>query len=152
MSINQTDLEKIYSRVDKSGACWIWLGGTDKNGYGLFRLQGKTVRVTRAVWKLHNKAPLRESQHVLHHCDNPRCVNPDHLFVGTHAQNMADMADKHRAYKPAGTLNPTALLNYAKAQEIREESAKGVTQGILATRYGVSRGAIYHILAGRTWQ
>ncbi len=62
------------------------------------------------------------------------------------------VADKHRAYKPAGTLNPTALLNYAKAQEIREESAKGVTQGILATRYGVSRGAIYHILAGRTWQ
>jgi len=147
-----TDLEKLWQRVDKTGGCWLWIGSVDKNGYGLFRLQGKTVRVARSIYKLVNAINLSGDQHVLHSCDNPACVNPAHLFLGTHAQNMADMAAKKRSHKPTGGLNGRAVLTAELASKIREQAAAGVGEGTLSTLYGVSRGAIYHVVRRSSWQ
>ena len=138
-------------RTERGSACWIWKGAVDKNGYGLFRVQGKTTRVARFLWQVNNDRRLTSDEHVLHSCDNPCCVNPEHLHLGSHAQNMADMAAKGRANRPIGAANGRARLTPEQVLSIRAEAAAGVTQGVLSTRYGVSRGAIYHVLAGRTW-
>ena len=144
-------LTKIWDRTQKTETCWLWKGPVDKNGYGLFRVAGKTARVARLVYKRVNNVSLRESECVLHRCDNPGCINPAHLFVGTHAQNMADMAQKGRANRPIGALNGRARLTPEQSVEIRARSRAGESQFELASAYSVSRGAIYHVLAGRTW-
>lgn len=142
---------KIAQRTKKTETCWLWTGATDKNGYGLFRVNGKTARIARVVWQLAHQQKLFEAQHVLHRCDNPGCVNPEHLFIGTHAQNMADMAAKGRANRPIGEANGRAILTASEAASIRDAAVNGESHGKLAVTFGVSRGAIYHILAGRTW-
>lgn len=144
-------LAQLWAKVDKTGTCWLWQGSTDKNGYPLLRIEGKTKRVARVLWSLLHDVKLRESEHVLHRCDTPACLNPEHLFVGSHAQNMADMAAKGRSYKPTGAVNGRALLTFAQAQSIRTEAAQGASHSQLADKYNVSRGAVYHVLAGRTW-
>lgn len=87
--------ERIEKRlvIDTSG-CWIWMGGTS-HGYGHIKINGKTKKVHRVMWELTN-GPIPEGIFVLHTCDIPECANPDHLFLGTHTDNMRDMIKKGR--------------------------------------------------------
>jgi len=142
--------ELPVEQVDMTGSCWLWIGSRDKNGYGLFRVNGVTMRVNRLAWISYN-GEIPEGKHVLHTCDTPACVKKEHLFLGTHQENMTDMVQKSRAYRPIGEINPKAKLTQKKADEIRELATQGATQTELSTMFQVSRGAVYHILAGRTW-
>lgn len=92
--------ERFWARVKKSDGCWEWTGGVDTPGYGMLRIPGprtshKKVRASRYSWELHN-GPIPEGMCILHKCDNPACVNPDHLWIGTQSENMLDMHSKKR--------------------------------------------------------
>jgi len=101
------DEEKFWSRVDKSGgpdACWLWTAGTFRGGYGAFKIAGKTLKAHRVSWVLaHGQIPYRAKYPgicVCHNCpqgDQPRCVNPAHLFLGEQLHNIRDMMKKGRA-------------------------------------------------------
>lgn len=100
--------DRFWEKVDKSGPvvpgmesnCWIWTGGKNKRGYGHILINRRKVRAHRLSLELAG-GPLLEGECALHRCDNPSCVRPDHLFRGSHADNMADMARKGRAFVQA---------------------------------------------------
>lgn len=89
-------VERFMSRVavDPDG-CWLWTGLADQHGYGRIHFEGRVTRAHRVSWMIH-EGPIPEGQKVLHRCDTPACVRPDHLFLGTQADNMADMNAKGR--------------------------------------------------------
>ena len=89
--------ERFFSfvSVGSADACWPWTGRKFENGYGQFKLGSKCRKASRVSWELHN-GPIPEGKYVLHRCDNPPCVNPTHLFLGTHKENMSDMVAKGR--------------------------------------------------------
>ncbi len=90
-------LDRFWAKVDRSGpGCWPWMGAHNPRGYGNFAIGDMTVRASRMAWEL-SFGPIPDGLWVLHTCDNPPCCNPAHLFLGTHAANMADMKAKGRA-------------------------------------------------------
>lgn len=138
------------------GECWTWTGALNRpNGYGLFGAENwrKPVYTHRYAWRLaHGDAGKMQ---VLHKCDNRRCVRPDHLFLGTHADNMRDMAEKGRATGKdmRGTKNPRAILTENDVPEVRRLYATGeFTQLEIAQRFGVSRSAVCCLLRGASWK
>jgi HNH endonuclease len=96
--------ERFWSKVDKTGECWLWTAGTVW-GYGMFRIAGRAApaRAHRVAWELTN-GPIPDGASVCHACDNPSCVRPFHLFLGTVSENLLDASHK-------GRLNPVSLLN-----------------------------------------
>lgn len=95
--------ERFWEKVDKSGECWVWTASTHHQwGYGHFKFRGKVAQAHRVSWEMHN-GPIPEGLLVCHRCDNPPCIRPAHLFLGTDADNATDMVAKRRHYR--GTHN-----------------------------------------------
>ena len=148
---------RFWSHVTKSDGCWEWQASCYPNGYGATSRNQRSITAHRLAWELTN-GPIPDGLQVLHECDNRRCVRPDHLFLGTHADNMADRQAKNR--QAFGTRNakytmprdgrPGApKLTEDQVREIR--AAVGESARDLATRYGVCRGTIDGIRARRRW-
>lgn len=130
--------------------CWPWHGATGVAGHGQFFIDGIVMNASRASWIL-NVGPIENSEiHVCHKCDNPPCVNPAHLFLGSHADNMADMRAKGRMVLPdtVGEANPAAILYEIDVLFIRSCNASLVD---LSFRFGVSKTTIWEARSGRTW-
>ena len=96
--------EAFQKWFDKTDGCWVWNGATDGDGYGCFSYAGKSYRAHRIALELDGRPP--GEMFACHHCDNPSCVNPDHLFVGTNKDNMVDMVAKGRNPDRFGPKNP----------------------------------------------
>lgn len=144
------------NKVDKGGPdeCWPWMGCTDERGYGRLKLTVGGVRMRRShrVALLMIGVEIPEGMCVLHRCDNTTCVNPAHLFIGTHRDNMEDMSRKGRATKQCGVDTPWSKLDDDKVRAIRKRRKEGVPFNKIASEFGVTEGAIIPICNGRTWK
>lgn len=148
--------DKFWNKVDKTDQCWIWTGRTYRK-YGAYSHKGKKYRAHRAVWEsIHGAIPV--GMVICHKCDNPSCVNPDHLFIGTQADNVRDCKEKgrirHGDYLPPpirGSANPNAKLKESDVIEIRKAHQNGATQLGIAKQYGVHPSIIWQIIHGRAW-
>lgn len=140
-------------REDPATGCWNWTRYVDPCGYGRFGKTGTNEVLAHRYAYLVFKGPLGD-QHVCHTCDNPKCCNPDHLFLGTHQDNMRDRADKGRSRGAVGEKNAAAVLTAVKAVVISkaldlEDSTE--RRRALASMFGVTVGAVAKIATGRTW-
>ena len=132
-----------------ASGCWEWKGSRQSKGYGSVAVDGRRIlahRLAYATWV----GPIPGGQVVRYACDNPPCINPAHLLLGTHAQNSRDMVDRGRS--TFGARNPAARLTAEQVVEIRARYATGrYRQRDLADQFGVSRSHISGILSGRFW-
>jgi hypothetical protein len=144
-----TPLERLEDQIFYSpDGCWYFLGPDYSTGYSSFYLN-KLIGAHRAAYILY-KSPIPKGLHVLHTCDNRKCVNPDHLFLGSNADNIADKVSKNRQYRPFGTKSPKAKLNQESVAEIRR--LKGIDRYLdIAKRFNVSPSHIHKIWRNEFW-
>lgn len=143
---------RFWSKVKKTDTCWVWTAGTSSNGYGQFHYQGRGLRAHRFSYAL-QYGEIPEGMDVLHKCDNPPCVRPDHLFAGTNLDNTQDMLAKGRRKGGGrrGEASHFAKLKNADVVAIRERLAKGDRTKDIARDYGVAPTAISSISSGANW-
>lgn len=154
--LTQRDLAnaRFDTFVATSDGCWEWKGGIASPGYGAFTVGNRYTLAHRYQWARHN-GPIPKGLFVLHRCDNRSCVRPDHLFVGTQAENLRDMRAKGRErYRGLqGEAHGRAKLTTAEVVEIRRLHREEGWSGLrLAAYYGMGRTSIYHILRNINWR
>jgi HNH endonuclease len=132
-------IERIWARVRKTEACWLWEGATTKKGYGTIRTADGRLTYVHVLVFTHMHGPLLPGLEVAHSCDVRNCVRPDHLSAKSHAGNMNDMAVRGRA------PNTPAMLKAVR--EIRQLKAAGIDSAVLAERFGIARASIDGIAA-----
>lgn len=138
--------EKVEIREGNS--CHWWVAVHTKKGYGLFGVDGIMRQSHRVAYELY-KEPIPKGLHVMHKCDNPSCVNPDHLEVGTHQDNMADMVNKGRTCKGEGKAN--SKLKEGDVIKIRAKASSGNKLVDIAKVYGMSPSTISRVVSGKRW-
>lgn len=155
--------EKFWTQVDKNGSipphmphlgnCWEWVGGMNGNGYGRFQAGENKSNSHRLSYELAYGPISSKDMFVCHKCDNPRCVCPDHLFLGTNNDNMRDMISKGRAQHPEGSDNSMSKLTDEQVREIRLLVDTGnLSRREIALMYNVSHSAINRIVWGISYK
>lgn len=153
-TLEQRFWPKVEVRADDE--CWPWLAFRNPAGYGTIKNFWGSSLAHRICWVLHHGGPI-EGKHVLHTCDNPACVNPAHLYLGTNEDNIADKVARGRSHAPQpnkqGEKHPLAKLTDDDARLIHQLANSGRRNGReLARRFGVSPATICNIKKGKTWK
>ena len=158
---------RFWSKVKKHRRCWLWTGSRDRHPrgkgftYGTFGVGSRTdnsckhLKAHRVAWEL-TYGPIPKGKKVLHRCDVPHCVRPDHLFIGTQADNMDDMMKKGRGVQHTGEKHGNAKFTNLQADKIRKRYIKGARKGhgaagVIAAEFGVDRHTIQRIANGKTY-
>jgi len=131
--------------------CWEWQGAKHKQGYGNFGYKRKTMLAHRVSWILF-RGKLDPDILVCHKCDNPSCINPKHLFLGTDKDNTIDAAKKGRMGNARGEKNYNSKLNESIIKEIRKMRFDGISHNKIAKRYLISESTVKDISSRRTWK
>lgn len=145
-----TDRIEANSMPVTECGCWFWMGRLNIDGYGGIGVKGKSLLAHRASWEAF-RGPVPDGLCVLHQCDIPCCVNPDHLFVGTQLENIADRTNKRRGknQRMPGEKHPLARLT---ANDVRAIRSSAESQYALAERYGVDQAHISAIQLRKRWR
>lgn len=145
--------EKLLANIRKNEVCgcWNWLGNCQNNGYGRLKFRNVRSLAHRVSWQVF-RGEIPKGMCILHSCDNPRCVNPDHLFLGTKDDNNQDMIEKGRDRKVCGEKSPKAKLTVGQVRELRRLYLEGVKIYQLAPIFGINRSSIGAIVRRKTWK
>lgn len=156
-NLNSRFWERFWNRVDKTGDCWNWMGSLNLSGYGQVKLLRKAKMCHRITFEV-TFGPIPEGMQVCHRCDNPRCVRPEHLFLGTPKNNVDDCISKNRRRykhgsvpKRKGEFNGRAKLIESVVDELRKRTWNYGDKAKEARRLGISASTINWVLSGRTW-
>lgn len=171
--------ERFWASVQKTDGCWLWTGPRDKDGYGIFHVDGKNIKAHRYSYELH-RGPIPEGLWGLHKCDNPPCVRPDHLYAGTHIDNVNDAVERgrvptgdrngsriHPEKRPRGdqhwarqvsqmptrgAANGRAKISESDVRKIRSLYATGkYSQSRLGEMFGLTQSGVGSIVNRRAW-
>lgn len=143
--------ERFWSKVDKTGECWLWTAALTR-GYGQLTYQKRHTAAHRFSWEIeHGTIPA--GMIVCHRCDTPACVRPSHLFLGTHADNVRDKITKGRARtgNVRGQNNPSVRNKTVDADRVRTLFASGMKVREIAPLVGVSKSTVSNIIRGKHW-
>lgn len=143
-------------RVKAPEECWEWTGSKSEFGYGqtrqIINANGRTTLAHRVSWELKH-GPIPNDQWVLHKCDNPPCVNPDHLFIGSQKDNMQDCKSKGRMICAKGEMAGNVILTSESVKAMRQAFRSGTqTMRQLGIQYGVTADAAYRVIRGINWK
>lgn len=145
----KTPKERLLDKIEKrENGCWVWTAATNPQGYGLMVYKKRLISAHRISWMEH-VGEIQDGLYVCHRCDNPLCINPDHLFLGSQKENMDDMIRKGRQIHPRGEDFNKSKLTWEAVRHIRSSDMTGYA---LAKMYGVGKNTIYAILKNRTWK
>lgn len=148
MTLKERFLDKVYYSID---GCWYWTASGYTNGYGQMNIDGKNWSAHRLSFTLHHgKIPSRKL--VCHSCDNRLCVNPDHLFLGTHKDNTHDMIVKGRKPRFVGEAASSSKLKDVDIPIIRSLRQSGMTLAAIAERFDVRWQSIQCVVIGKSWK
>lgn len=147
--------EAFWSKVEKTEGCWQWTGATSR-GYGRLSYQSETISAHRFSYRLHG-GTLTKGMFVCHRCDNPLCMNPDHLFLGTSrdtstCRGAAHWQNASPEKRRTGARHHASKLSPKKVREMRSLYANGETVKGIAKQYGVDARTTYAVLRGETWK
>lgn len=144
----RTLVDRFNEKVQRTDTCWLWLGHIQKNGYGQIHANGGAAWAHRVSYELH-VGPIPAGMLVCHSCDNRRCVNPAHFFLGTIADNARDAMMKQRV--AVGDRNRHARLSSSDVASIMQMAGNGIDKPTLMQRFGISRSHLNAILRGVFW-
>lgn len=172
LALARSQASRFWAKVDRSGSCWLWTRGKDKDGYGKFAISGpaglpyqqKHVRAHRLAWEMTN-GPAPADAVMMHSCDTPACVNPAHLSPGTQAENRTDCTLKGRnafgalngastcpETRPRGERHGLATIDADVVREVRRLRATGLSYPAIARATRATAAQVYQIIAGKTWR
>ncbi len=143
----KTWMDAFWSRVEKGSNCWLWVGTRNDSGYGTVSVNGQQMYTHRIAYEMFNGL-IGPDLFVLHRCDTPACVNPHHLFLGTQADNMADMKRKSRASRTVRS----SKLSEADVLKVRELLRRGASQEATAKHFSISQTTVSLIHRNRIWK
>ena len=152
-------VDDFWRQVQRGSGCWLWIGAHYRRGYGAFRYHGRQWKAHRFAWQLHNGA-IPHGLQINHHCDNPACVNPAHLYAGDQKANRLDAVrrgrtakgERHGAYthpesRRLGEMNGNHKLTDDERAAVRVEHRRGVSSlAEVGKRYGVTKQTVWHIV------
>ena len=143
--------EILGSAYDVNGECWEWNRGKIPDGYGVLKVVGRNWLAHRLAYLLAH-GELDDDSYVCHRCDNPSCIRPEHLFVGTQTENMQDMSKKGRGGRVRGETHFRARLNVETVRQIRHQHHNlGYSQERIARLFDVSQSTISAVIQRKTW-